>query len=140
MKRLKVALVSCVKSKRKSAAEAQDLYTSSLFKSMRRYAESAADDWYILSAEYGVLNPNSVVEPYERTLNSMRKHDRDGWAEGVQARLLDVLPAGADVIILAGERYREAIVPFLNSNGFQVSVPMEGLRFGEQLRWLKAHA
>ena len=67
----------------------------------------------------------------------MQKGDRDAWARRVQSRLLEVLPAGAEVIILAGERYREGIVPFLEEHGFDVRVPMEGLQFGPQLRWLK---
>jgi hypothetical protein len=137
MPNAKVALVSCVKTKRRTAAEARDLYTSSLFKGMRRYAERAADAWYILSAEHGVVRPDEVVAPYERTLNKMSKPDRDAWARRVQTRLLEVLPAGAEVIILAGKRYREGIIPFLEEHGFDVRVPMAGLQFGPQLRWLK---
>lgn len=132
-----VALVSCVKSKRASPAPAADLYTSALFRSLRRYAEANADSWFILSAEHGLLRPTEVVAPYERTLNRMRKADRAAWAERVQRQLLQELPAGADVIVLAGERYREGLIPFLREQGFRVSVPLEGLSFGRQLQRLK---
>jgi hypothetical protein len=110
---------------------------SQLFKGMRRYAEKVADAWYVLSAEHGVLRPEEVIAPYERTLNKMRKPDREAWAKRVQRRLLEVLPEGAEVIILAGMRYREGIVPFLEERGFDVTVPMKGMQFGPQLRWLK---
>ena len=40
------------------------------------------------------------------------------------------------VVFLAGQRYREFLEPSLRSRGLVVSVPMEGLRIGEQLRWL----
>lgn len=132
-----VVLVSCVKSKRKSSTAACDLYTSPLFKGMRRYAEGTGGTWYILSAEHGVLRPEEVVAPYERTLNKMRKRDRESWAASVQRQLLELLPPGAEVIILAGKRYREGIVPFLEQLGFNIRVPMAGLKFGPQLRWLK---
>jgi cytoplasmic iron level regulating protein YaaA (DUF328/UPF0246 family) len=106
----RVALVSCVKTKRKSAVAAKDLYISQLFMGMRRYAEQNADDWYILSAEHGVLRPDQVIAPYERTLNTMPKRNRVAWAEQVQHQLLELLPAGAVVVVLAGKRYREGIV------------------------------
>lgn len=41
------------------------------------------------------------------------------------------------MILLAGLRYREEIEPFLRKRGFAVSVPLEGLKIGEQLRYLK---
>lgn len=67
----------------------------------------------------------------------MPKLDRMKWAEGVQRQLLELLPAGAVVIVLAGDRYREGVVPFLKNHGFTVKVPMDGMKFGPQQRWLK---
>ena len=40
------------------------------------------------------------------------------------------------VTFLAGRRYREFLEPSLRSRGLVVSIPIEGLRIGEQLRWL----
>ena len=137
---IRVALVSCVKSKQASATPARELYTSQLFRSLRAYAEANAGVWYILSAEHGLLNPDQVVAPYERTLNTMKKADRLAWAARVQGQLFRVLPPGAEIIMLAGERYRKDLIPFLRSRGFPVRVPLEGLSFGRQLRRLKALA
>ena len=133
---MRVALVSCVKSKRSAAAPAGDLYTSALFRSLRTYAERNADRWFILSAEHGLLDPHQVIAPYEKTLNRMGKADRDAWASRVQRQLGEVLPAGAEIVMLAGERYREGLVPFLKRRGHQVTIPLEGLPFGRQLQRL----
>lgn len=111
---------------------------SQLFRGFRRYAEANADEWFIVSAEYGLLSPEQVVEPYERTLNKMNKAERVAWGERVQRQLLGVLPESAEVILLAGARYREGIEPFLRDRGFKVMVPLRGLSFGEQLQKLKA--
>lgn len=135
----RIALVSCVKKKQASRKPAQDLYVSDLFKGMRRYAEKNAKSWFILSARHGLLRPDQVISPYDLTLKTMPKPDRLAWAAKVQDQLTDALPTGAMVIILAGERYREHLVPFLIGQGFEVKIPMEGLRFGPQLRWLKDH-
>jgi cytoplasmic iron level regulating protein YaaA (DUF328/UPF0246 family) len=126
-----------VKKKCDGPAPARDLYLSPLFRGLRQYAESHADSWYILSAKYGVLRPEQVISRYEETLNTIGKRDRLAWAEKVQKQLLDLLPSDAEVILLAGERYRENIEPFLRKRGHSVSVPLQGLQIGKQLQWLK---
>lgn len=133
---MRVALVSCVKSKQTRPAPARDLYTSALFRGLRAFAERSADRWYILSAEHGLVDPTQVLEPYERTLNRMPRKDRDAWASKVRGQLAEVLPIGAEVIVLAGQRYREDLVPFLRDRGHPVSIPLEGLPFGKQLQFL----
>jgi hypothetical protein len=133
---MRVALVSCVKSKQSRPASAKDLYTSPLFKYLRRYAETHADQWFILSAEHGLVDPGQMLAPYEKTLNNARKEERLAWSRRVQEQLAAVLSPGSEVIILAGERYRENLVPFLTARGHQVSVPLEGMSFGKQLQYL----
>jgi hypothetical protein len=134
---IRIALVSCVKTKRPSASPACDLYISPWFLGARRYAESHANVWYILSAQHGVLQVDQLVEPYERALTRMRKSERLAWAQIVQKQLLEILPANAEVILLAGLSYRKGIESFLRQRGFVVTVPLDGLRLGPQLRRLK---
>jgi cytoplasmic iron level regulating protein YaaA (DUF328/UPF0246 family) len=134
----RIACVSCTKAKRAVPSAARDLYVSPLFRGLRAYAESHADRWYILSAKYGVLRPEQVVEPYERTLNKMSKVERLSWWHDVKRELIEIVPEGSDVVLLAGSRYRENIEPFLRERGCRVQIPLEGLTFGRQLAWLKA--
>ena len=51
-------------------------------------------------------------------------------------QLVNSLRASKHATILAGDRYREFLTPLLLARGMQVDVPMQGLRIGEQLRWL----
>lgn len=99
----------------------------------------ACDEWFVLSAEHGLLRPHKQIAPYERTLLKMSKPDRSAWFERVSAQLVDALPPGAEVTVLAGIRYRADVVPFLQSKGFIVRIPMAGMRLGYQLEWLKRH-
>jgi hypothetical protein len=103
---------------------------------MRRFAENNGDAWFILSAEYGLLAPESLVDPYERTLRQMSPADRSAWAARVNGQIDQHVPNDAAVAILAGAHYRALIEPFLRKRGNSVHVPMEGMRIGEQLRWL----
>lgn len=136
-RRFRVALVSCVKSQLTTAAPACELYTSALFRGLRRYAEANADAWYILSAEHGLLAPSDVVAPYEKSLLRMPRGAREEWARRVRQQLRTILPLQADVLILAGARYREGIEQFLKDHGYRVTIPMAGLSIGMQLKWLK---
>jgi uncharacterized membrane protein YfbV (UPF0208 family) len=77
-----------------------------------------------------------VIAPYERTLNRLSVSERVAWGTRAQIRLVELLPPVATVLVLAGRRYREHIVPFLERRGHAVEVPMEGLGFGKQLQWL----
>ena len=95
--------------------------------------------WYILSAEYGFVPPDQIIAPYERTLNAMRVMDRRLWADRVSRKILEAVPDLKQVVFLAGKRYREFLTRHLTDRGVKVSIPMEGLRIGEQLSWLRKH-
>lgn len=135
-----IYLVSCVSRKRDQACQARDLYVSDLFRKARRFAEASGYPWFILSAEHGLLAPGEVIDPYERTLNTMGIADRRRWAECVTAQLAEAAPDLRRAVFLAGERYREFLAKHLKQRGVEISVPMKGLRIGQQLRWLEQHS
>jgi hypothetical protein len=115
---------------------AQDLYVSDLFSKARAYAESNAATWYILSAKFGAIHPQTVIHPYDLTLDTMGADERDAWAVRVLAQLDDVLQSGDTALFLAGKRYREGLIAALKQRGVHVEVPMAGLPIGSQLQWL----
>jgi len=129
-------LVGCVKSKRPTPARAADLYTSALFRKSRRLAELRSDRWYILSAKHGLVAPDVTMAPYDDTLKCMAAATRRTWSQKVLCQLLECLSPGDEVTVLAGERYREHLVPALQRAGHRVHVPMRGLSIGRQLQWL----
>ncbi len=132
-------LVSCVSEKQGHECLARDLYVSDWFSKARRYVEASQCRWFILSAEYGLVSPDRTIAPYNRTLNTMRVAERRVWAERVARQLAENAPSLTHAVFLAGERYREYLIGHLANRGVTVSVPMQGLRIGEQLRWLGQH-
>ena len=130
-----IVLVSCVKSKRDHRCRAGDMYTSALFQKMMAYAESLKPKRiFILSAKYGLLTPDDVIEPYEQTLKKMKTAERRSWAQKVISALRQCCDLEEDqFVFLAGEAYRENLVPHIR----HYTVPMEGLAFGRQLQWLE---
>ncbi|MBP6965141.1 MAG: hypothetical protein KBC96_12120 [Armatimonadetes bacterium] len=131
-----VVLVSCVSRKQPGPCKAKDLYCSSFFRKARAYAERVGDAWYILSAEHGLLCPDTVIVDYDRTLNRMPIAERLAWADRVSRDLSRVIKPSDRVQVLAGSRYREFVMPALRTLCAEVSVPMEGLTIGKQLQWL----
>ena len=67
----RIVLVSCVSEKRTTACLARNLYNSDWFTKAARYAGQVADEWYILSARYGLVHPDQMLESYNATLKTM---------------------------------------------------------------------
>ena len=132
-------LVSCVGQKSAVATRAQDIYTSDWFRKARAYVEASESPWFILSAEHGLVAPDDVIAPYEKTLNQMGVAERKAWAKRVLAQMDRNLPICDDIVVFAGARYREFLMDYLKRHARRVVVPMEGLRIGEQLSWFGTH-
>ena len=131
----RIILIACVKSKRKMQSKAIELYTSTLFKKSLEYSRLLnPDQIYILSAKYGLVFTDQVIEPYDLTLNNMATYEIRKWAK----RVLDQLKLVTDLekdnfIILAGQNYRK----YLLSSIKHYEIPLEGLQFGFQLQRLE---
>jgi len=131
-----IGLISCASKKHPGISEAKDLYDSSLFLKSRKYIERKCDRWYILSAKYGLVEPTTKIEMYDETLNNKTRNERYEWATSVWKDLCERIKPEDKITILAGEKYREHLVPFLSKFGCKVNVPMKGLSIGRQLQWL----
>lgn len=131
----RIVLISCVKTKLDRPAKAKDLYISDLFTKNMAYAQKLNPDAiYVLSAKYGLLALDDDIAPYEMTLNTMPASARRAWSDAVLAKLSTVASLSSDeFIFLAGERYREYLIPAMK----HYQVPFEGLSFGNQLKALK---
>lgn len=61
------------------------------------------------------------------------------WAREILLQLDEAMPSLSQVVFLAGKHYREFLEVHLRQHNIEVSVPMKGLRIGEQLSWLSRH-
>lgn len=128
--------IGCVKSKKTKPCKASELYTSSLFRYSFRYALSLTkrDKIFILSAKYGLVKPDDIIQPYELTLNSMNKRQRQQWAYKVYKQLVrEGIDFNEEAIFLCGKKYRE----FIMTKFTNAKAPLENLGLGEQLQFYK---
>lgn len=131
-----IALVGCAAAKLSRPAPARDLYVSQLFKKAAAYAEANSDRWYVLSAKYGLVASDKVIEPYDAKLGTKTGPPIWDWASMVRDQLNDELwrtgEPLAELLVLAGEQYRT----FLRLDNWPRRVPMKGLGIGQQLGYL----
>jgi len=87
----------------------------------------------ILSALHGLLDLDTVISPYEKTLSNMKVKDRKEWSDEVIASLEERCDLqNDDFVLLAGRKYSEFLAPRLA----HVTQPMDGLSQGRRLKWL----
>ncbi|MBI4544827.1 MAG: hypothetical protein HY703_06515 [Gemmatimonadetes bacterium] len=132
----RICLVACTRRKLDRRARAGELYTTPYFRKCRDFAVSRFDRWYILSAKHALLDPERWIDPYDVTLAGKPLRERTRWAQRVAQALARRAQPGDHVTLLAPAAYREFLVPALRQRGYRVELPLAGLRFGEQLRWL----
>ena len=134
----RLVLVGCVKSKVGHAAPAKDLYDSPLWQKRRRYAESSGMLWTILSAEHGLVDPDTILEPYDRYLGDEPAEYRRNWSARTAQQILERLETHGmkAVEVHAGRAYLEnGLRQRLEEPGVRVVTPLEGLGIGQQLGW-----
>lgn len=132
-----IVLVGCVKSKRAEPVAAEDLYVSPLFQEARSYARTHARRWFIVSAEHGLLEPRTLVAPYDLYLADASPGYRAAWGRWVVAKLQQTYGSlrGKVVELHAGSAYTDAVRDVLREAGAVPLEPLAGLTFGERLAW-----
>tara|TARA_B110000285_G_scaffold111276_1_gene126309 strand:+ start:111 stop:824 length:714 start_codon:yes stop_codon:yes gene_type:complete len=68
------AVVNCSAMKLDYECEAQELYSKSyVFRAQVEFLSHTYDDWYILSAKYGIVKPTDIIEPYDLSFRVSRR-------------------------------------------------------------------
>lgn len=83
-----------------------------------------------------MLNEEEIIEPYNETLNRKNIAERRVWADNVIAQLeknseIDI--ENDEFIVLAGKKYYEDIIPYLQ----KYCLPLEDRPIGMRLNFLK---
>lgn len=124
-------LIPCGNAKLAHAAPARDLYTGSLFRLARRFAE-ARGPWWILSAKHGLVHPDTVLEPYNVTLQGPNREDYARvWATLVAGQVAANIPEGTPLVRSRPAAYTGWVSLVTNP----VTLPLKGQRFPAQSKF-----
>lgn len=118
-------LIACGKKKRSGEHPAADLYTGTMFKTLKMWAEQSPDgNWGIMSAKYGFLEPSDVVSSYDKKLSKAGVED---WAK----RVVSELPKAASYELVGPDLYTKAVYNQLQGN---CTIVAAGLSQGLKIR------
>lgn len=140
------ALIPCSKSKQTYPCPARVMYQpSQQFRGAYQVAEQLGAQVLILSAKYGVLRPEQVIEPYDVTLIGTDRMVKERWAADVIQQLRLVYPSDPGAVIKPGDKvvsflskpYGDILHQVLRENGVTVEDPLKGLSQGARLQWFK---
>jgi hypothetical protein len=148
----RIAFVGCGSSKIDlndgETVPAKDLYDSNYFGLKQEYCEETCDDWMILSAKHGLLDPEEEIESYDASLNP----SSDSYIGDYEAGVWAVETAGdiytwtsfktpyTEYVVLAGEDYVDHRHIEEQLSRLRVSYPFrsdELSGIGDQQRWLR---
>jgi uncharacterized HhH-GPD family protein len=107
-----------------------------LVQGRRAYVERTCDRWFVLSAKHGLVDPDTVIEPYDQALKDEPESERREWSRSVILALEAVLGdvRGAIFECHAGSAYVDhGLEAGLLARGATVERPTEGLSVGRQL-------
>jgi len=136
----RIGLVGCVKAKSHHPRPAKDLYISTLFRGRRSFVEYSCDEWWILSAEHGLVHPDQVLAPYDTALKGAGRAKCRTWSSLVLSSIdSEIRPGPSEVFEMhTGAEYRDfGVVDGLLSRGCFVENPTSEMRFGPQLKFYK---
>lgn len=129
---MKIALITCTSRKKACKCPAKELYSASPnFRYLHEYAKLAADKIFILSAKYGLVKEDEILEPYNKTLDDMSKEERFAWKEVVVKRLKELTDVANDeFIVLAGSKYCVSLLDTLKAHWLP-------LKNHSNIKWIK---
>lgn len=129
---MKIGLISCTKSKMAGKCRASDMYSkSALFRAGWQYLKKYCDKIYIMSAKYGLLEPEEIIESYNETLNTKSVRERKIWSYKIIKSLEEKVDLKNDnFIILGGHNYTQYIRLKIKN----YKIPLENIRgIGNQI-------
>lgn len=101
---------------------------SSRFHKAYQFAKLVSDKIFILSAKYGLLPEDRLIETYDESLHDKNAQERKNWADNVLHELQKVADLDNDeFIVLAGKKYCEYLLPSLS----HYWLPLEGMSIGK---------
>jgi len=130
------ALISCSKSKGGHRDLARNMYVSPLYRKSVMVAEGWGLSFSILSAKYGLLNPDDIIEPYDLTLKGASKQFKLDWAQKVDEQIRTSIDRQKRLIVLAGDDYYAPLVEAGAHAPLNFLAPMRGISLGNRLVFL----
>ena len=72
---MRIAILNCTKTKQTYSCSAKEMYSANYnFVDKINFIEKYYDEYYIMSVKYGIITPDTIIEPYNLTLSKDKKY------------------------------------------------------------------
>jgi len=66
---MRIAIMGCKSMKQNYKCSADEMYSRSwIYRAQRDFIKQAYDEYYIMSSKYGIISPDTIIEPYNASL------------------------------------------------------------------------
>lgn len=126
-----IVIITCGKAKQSFPAKAIDIYIGSVFKGKLKYAKMLYPDSsiYILSAKYGIIPADLIIEPYDLMVPDRENEFFRDWSNKVTNQLHG-FDKEEDIVFLGNQHYFKPVDDYFR--GIK-HAPLLGLSPGKQL-------
>lgn len=105
-----IGIVTCSKEKLTYKTEAYNLYSASKdFTKNINYAIETYDDVYIASGKFGLLDINTILDPYDVWIGLWSKEDQNVWGIDMVKKLIDIGYRDCKFVVHVDDMYFDAI-------------------------------
>jgi hypothetical protein len=124
-----IVLIGCGKKKKQRKTKAEWLYQGHYYYLCLSLARllTKHENIFILSAKYGLISLDKMIEPYNLKITSFSKQEKENWIIKVKQTLKEI-KGKKNVIFICGSNYH------LESEGRRL-LPNVGI--GKQMQWMK---
>lgn len=131
-----VLLVSCGRRKMDCVCQARDMYTSERFILSKKLTTLIGCEWYIVSAKYGLLSPNKIIEPYDEALDTFNSVKKRTWANNIE-KSLSTFSHNIKFVLLAGDSYANIIGNILEDHNYNFICPFRNRSYDDWVNVLR---
>jgi hypothetical protein len=124
----RLAIVNCKSKKQQYACSAEEMYSVSFqFRAQVKFIKNYYDDYAILSTKYGIIFPNTPIEPYEISLakgnrlkntQTLSEIDLEKWSIKVIKQLQSLSKQYNQIDLHISNQYLKPIKNILNDSKF----------------------
>lgn len=128
-----ICFVGCTKSKQNYECSAKEMYSKSVyFNKQLKYIDFMYNcEYYILSAKYGLLSPDTKIQPYDLSLNYMSTEEYNKWVDIVSKEIIENIDINnVNAIFLCGKKYRGKLMNLFKN----YEEPFKSLGIGQQMK------
>jgi hypothetical protein len=135
-----LVIIPCGKSKvwsldpKTGPTKAKDAYTGAPFKVNKEYAEKFGDRWIILSAKYGFIDPDHIIQDYNVTFKDPSSNPINVTKLKEQAEAFTEFNR---VVALGGKDYTSIVEQVFKGQNKILVTPTKGMQLGIALGAVK---